>query len=119
MAELPCSCSESTRQRLQLWFEQFRDLAFIELARAGGVITLLGTVFHDSQYRGRAMVSVAFLSLAGTTALIAQSRVVDLSDEGQPPDNWLRRLRAASLTLRGGRRAICHVHASHAGAAIT
>lgn len=28
--------------RLQMWFEQFRDLAVINLALAGGVITLLG-----------------------------------------------------------------------------
>jgi hypothetical protein len=92
---------ESNRVRLHLWFEQFRDLALIELALAGGVITLLGTVFNDTRFRARGMVSVVLLGAAAVAALIAQSHVVDLSDKGLAPDTWLHRLRATSMVLLG------------------
>jgi hypothetical protein len=87
--------------RLQLWFELFRDLALIELAMAGGIITLMGTVFVDVPRRGGAVVGVAALGLGAICSLIAQTHVVELSDKGHAPDKWLRNLRAATLVLLG------------------
>jgi hypothetical protein len=87
--------------RLQLWFEQFRDLALIELALAGGIITPMGTVFEDAPRRGSAFVGVVALGLGAICSLMAQAHVVDLSDAGKPPDKRLQRLRAASLVLLG------------------
>jgi hypothetical protein len=90
-----------TAVRLQFWFEQFRDLAVINLALDGGVITLLGTVFNDAPQRGRAFIGVALFGIAAITALLGQSHVVDLADHGQPPDKKLRFLRAFTFMLLG------------------
>jgi len=87
--------------RLQLWFEQFRDLAFIELALAGGVITLLGTVFDEAPNRGRGFIAIILLGLAAILALVAQAHVVDLSDAGKSPDKYLKWLRNFSMLLLG------------------
>jgi hypothetical protein len=87
--------------RLQLWFEQFRDLALIELALAGGIITLLGTVFQDAPRRGTAFAGIIALGLGAICALVAQTHVVDLSDRGLGPDKYLKRLRNFALLLLG------------------
>jgi hypothetical protein len=88
-------------ERLKLWFDLFRDLALIELALAGGIITLMGTVFADAPRRGSAFVGVIALGLGAVCSLIAQSHVVDLADKRAGPDKQLRYLRAASLLLLG------------------
>lgn len=88
-------------QRLQMWFELFRDLALIELALAGGVITLLGSVFADVPRRPSAFLAIVFLALAAVCAMAAQSHVVDLMDKQRGPDKVLIWLRAASYTLLG------------------
>lgn len=97
----PGEPSPDSVQRLKLWFELFRDLALIELALAGGIITLIGTVFAEVPRRGGAFVGVIALGLGAVCSLLAQTHVVDLADKGQGPDAWLRRLRAASLLLIG------------------
>jgi hypothetical protein len=88
--------------RLQLWFELFRDLALIELALAGGIITLMGTVFEAAPRRTGAFVGVVALGLGAVCSFVAQTHVVDLSDTGRAPDTKLKALRAISLTLLGG-----------------
>ena len=87
--------------RLQLWFELFRDLALIELALAGGIITLMGTVFEAAPRRTGAFVGVIALGLGAVCAFVAQTHVVDLSDAGLSPDKKLKALRATSLVLLG------------------
>ena len=87
--------------RLQLWFEQFRDLALIELALAGGIITLMGTVFDAVPNRTGPFVGVVSLGFGAIISLVAQTHVVDLSDKGLGPDNKLRHLRSASVLLLG------------------
>jgi hypothetical protein len=93
--------STNVASRLQLWFELFRDLALIELALAGGIITLMGTVFQDAPRRGGAFVGVIALGLGAIASLIGQAHVVDLSDSGRAPDKQLRTLRVITLVLLG------------------
>jgi hypothetical protein len=87
--------------RWQLWFELFRDLALIELALAGGIITLMGTVFQEAPRRGSAFVGVVALGIGAICAFIAQAHVVDLADAGEAPDKRLKALRTISLVLLG------------------
>jgi hypothetical protein len=95
------SAAITQASRLQLWFEQFRDLALIELALAGGIITLMGTVFQEAPRRGGAFVGVVALGLGAVCSLVAQAHVVDLSDLGKGPDQKLKILRMTTLLLLG------------------
>jgi hypothetical protein len=101
MTTEPPDSDKPVAARLQLWFEMFRDLALIQLALAGGIITLIGTVFVDAPRKPSAFVGVIMLGVGAVSALIAQVHVVDLSDKGLPPDKHLRVLRAVSLMMLG------------------
>lgn len=81
--------------RTQLWFEQFRDLAFISLALAGGVLTLLGTMFAAVPSRAVGFVALAWFVVGAIAALFGQSEVVAQADLGQPPGQRARRFRTA------------------------
>ena len=97
----PSDSDKPVAARLQLWFEMFRDLALIQLALAGGIITLIGTVFVDAPRRPSAFMGVIMLGVGAVSALVAQVHVVDLSDKGLPPDKHLRLLRGLALMMLG------------------
>jgi hypothetical protein len=88
--------------RFHLWFEQFRDIALMALALAGGGITLLGSVFASSPKKASAFVAIIFFSASAVTALYAQSKVVEHADEGTFPGEPIRRLRSICFALMGG-----------------
>ena len=95
------SAAITRASRLQLWFAQFRDLALIELALAGGIITLMGTVFEEAPRRGGAFVGIIALGLGAIAALVGQTHVVDLADQSKDPDKTLKSLRVVALVLLG------------------
>jgi hypothetical protein len=101
MTTEPPDSDKPVAARLQLWFEMFRDLALIQLALAGAIITLIGTVFVEAPRRASAFVGVIMLGVGAVSSLVAQSHVVDLSDKGLPPDKYLRGLRGVSMMLLG------------------
>jgi hypothetical protein len=83
----------ATASRLQMWFELFRDLALIEVALAGGILTLMGTVFEAAPRRTRTFAGVVSLGLGAVCSFVAQTHVVDLSDTGRAPDTKFKTLR--------------------------
>ena len=88
--------------RYQLWFEQFRDMAVMALSLAGGGITLLGTIFAGTPRPVSAFFAVFLFFVGALIALVAQTKVVGLADEGKPPDASLRRLRTIAFGCIGG-----------------
>lgn len=81
--------------RTQLWFEQFRDLAFISLALAGGVLTMLGTIFAAAPGLAVGFIALGWFVLGAIAALFGQSEVVAQADLGRVPGQRARRLRTA------------------------
>lgn len=92
----PAVTATSTHaHRTQLWFEQFRDLAFISLALAGGALTMLGTVFAAAPGRRVGFIALAWFVAGAIAALFGQSEVVAQADLGLPPGRRARRFRTA------------------------
>lgn len=87
--------------RYQLWFEQFRDIAVMAAALAGGAITLFGTVFSTVARRPSSGLTIALFVAAAIVALMGQSAIVDAADRGEPPGLRIRRLRSLGLSLMG------------------
>jgi hypothetical protein len=85
--------------RFHLWFEQFRDMALMALALAGGSITLLGSVFAGTPKKGSAFVAVLLFGASAVTALHAQSQVVEHADAGTFPGPPIKRLRSICFAL--------------------
>jgi hypothetical protein len=85
--------------RFQLWFEQFRDIALMALALAGGGITLLGSIFATTPKKASAFISIVFFAASAVTALFAQTRVVELADRGEYPGRDMHRLRSIAFGL--------------------
>lgn len=88
--------------RYQLWFEQFRDMAVMGLSLAGGGITLLGTIFASAPRPVAGFLSILLFFVASITALVAQAKVVALSDAGEAPGPELHRLRRMAFGCIGG-----------------
>lgn len=77
----------------QLVFDFLRQLSTLSLAAAGGTVTLMQTVFADSERQGFLIFGVAALFLAALFALQTQQVLVE-------------RLAAATRTLRPARTAV-------------
>ena len=88
--------------RFHLWFEQFRDMALMALALAGGGITLLGSVFANTPKKASAFVAIVLFGASAVTALYAQSKVVEHADEGTFPGAPIKRLRSICFALMAG-----------------
>lgn len=88
--------------RYQLWFEQFRDMAVMALSLAGGGITLLGTIFAGVTRPAAGFLAILLFFVGAITALVAQTKVVTLSDEGKPPSPELKTLLRIAFGCLGG-----------------
>ena len=69
----------------QLRFEQFKHVATLSVAAAGGVLILLQAGYLDSGYRSGA--AVALFALAAAMSLFGQNALVDAIDAGR---GWTR-----------------------------
>ncbi|MEM8556813.1 MAG: hypothetical protein AAF809_03385 [Bacteroidota bacterium] len=81
----------------ELLFDFLRQLSTLSLAAAGGTVTLMQTVFADSERQGLLVGGVVALFLAALFALQTQQVLVERLASGtrtlRPSDGWLSRLK--------------------------
>ena len=92
-ASRPLDVLRVFRRTRKLWRELFRDLALIEVALAGGIITPMGTAFEATPGRTCTFAGVVARGLGAVCAFVAQTLVIDLSDTGRAADMKFKTLR--------------------------